>query len=375
VQALDAGETLTDTHTFTASDGSTQVVTITINGAEDAPVIGGSFTGTVAEDGAATATGALSITDTDTGDNPVGFPDETATAGDNGYGNFVLTGGTWTYSLNNAHGAVQALGAGQTLTDTHTFTASDGSTQVVTITINGADESSDDNSSSGIDPDIGINDPGTDGQPSPDEEEVPPAAHQGSAGLPRPSQPDSDNPMVLNSTTEKDLLPEILFLEDETGDTRNERFHNEMDQKVYLDQSVKVAFASTENMSVDQGEDRFDFHKVGDGQQDGQKADGVNIDYDQLRKEIDESYRSELKRQFLNSKIVSATGAIFTAGLVSYLLRAGSLIASLMSSIPLWRGYDPIAILAGKTKKRKDQNRTTAENDNQTETLFKGEDE
>ena len=57
MQALDAGETLTDIHTFTASDGSTQVVTITINGAEDAPVIGGTTTGTVAEDGTLTANG------------------------------------------------------------------------------------------------------------------------------------------------------------------------------------------------------------------------------------------------------------------------------------------------------------------------------
>ena len=42
---------------------------------------------------------------------------------------FELTGGTWTYSLNNAHAAVQGLDAGETLSDSITFTASDGSTQ------------------------------------------------------------------------------------------------------------------------------------------------------------------------------------------------------------------------------------------------------
>ena len=140
VQALDVGESLTDIHTFTASDGSTQVVTITINGAEDAPVIGGTSTGTVAEDGTLTANGALTITDVDTSDNPISFPDEASTLGDNGYGDFALTGGTWTYTLNNAHAAVQALDVGETLTDTHTFTATDGSTQAVTITINGAED-------------------------------------------------------------------------------------------------------------------------------------------------------------------------------------------------------------------------------------------
>ena len=62
--------------------------------------------------------------------------------GDNGYGDFEMTGNTWTYTLNNSLPAVQALGAGQTLTDTYTFLASDGSSQEVTITIDGTDDPS-----------------------------------------------------------------------------------------------------------------------------------------------------------------------------------------------------------------------------------------
>ncbi len=140
VQALDVGETLNDTFTFTASDGSTQVVTVTINGAEDAAVIGGTATGSVAEDGTLTATDTLTITDADTSDNPISFNDVAATLGDNGYGNFEITSNTWTYTLNNGHASVQALDVGETLNDTFTFTASDGSTQVVTVTINGAED-------------------------------------------------------------------------------------------------------------------------------------------------------------------------------------------------------------------------------------------
>ncbi|MCP4391053.1 MAG: hypothetical protein GY802_22365, partial [Gammaproteobacteria bacterium] len=142
VQALDAGETLNDTFTFTASGGSTQVVTVTINGAEDAAVIGGTAVGAVAEDGTLTATDTLTITDADTSDNPISFNDVAATLGDNGYGNFEITGNAWTFTLNNAHAAVQALDVGETLNDTFTFTASDGSTQVVTVTINGAEDDS-----------------------------------------------------------------------------------------------------------------------------------------------------------------------------------------------------------------------------------------
>ncbi len=140
MQALDVGESLTDTYTFTASDGSTQTVTVTINGAEDAPVIGGTATGTVAEDGTLTASDTLTITDTDTSDNPISFNDVAPTLGDNGYGNFEITSNTWTYTLNNGHASVQALDVGETITDTYTFTASDGSTQTVNLTITGAED-------------------------------------------------------------------------------------------------------------------------------------------------------------------------------------------------------------------------------------------
>ncbi len=45
-------------------------------------------------------------------------------------------GGAWTYTVNNSHAAVQALGAGQSLVESITVRALDGTTQVITITIN-----------------------------------------------------------------------------------------------------------------------------------------------------------------------------------------------------------------------------------------------
>ena len=140
---LDIGQTNTDSFNYTISDGQggtdTATVTVTIDGAEDAPVLGGVITGTVAEDGTQTASGALTITDADDNDNPISFANQGATAGDNNYGSFVLTGGTWTYTLDNA--AVQNLDNGQSVTDTITYTATDGtSTQTITVTIDGAED-------------------------------------------------------------------------------------------------------------------------------------------------------------------------------------------------------------------------------------------
>ena len=50
------------------------------------------------------------------------------------------TGGAWSYTLDNGNAAVQALNAGATLTDHITVTTVDGTTQVVTVTINGTND-------------------------------------------------------------------------------------------------------------------------------------------------------------------------------------------------------------------------------------------
>ena len=51
MQALNVGQTLTDTFTVTTVDGTAQVVTVTINGTNDAAVISGTSTGSVIEAG------------------------------------------------------------------------------------------------------------------------------------------------------------------------------------------------------------------------------------------------------------------------------------------------------------------------------------
>ena len=70
VQALNVGQTLTDTFTATTVDGTAQLVTITINGTNDAAVISGAANGSVTEaggvaNGTPTATGDLNSTDVD----------------------------------------------------------------------------------------------------------------------------------------------------------------------------------------------------------------------------------------------------------------------------------------------------------------------
>ncbi len=148
VQALNVGQTLTDTFTATTVDGTEQLVTITINGANDTAVISGDTTGTVVEAGGVangtpgtpTATGDLNSTDIDNPSDAWTAVD-TATASTKGYGSYTLTAaGLWTYTLDNSNADVQARNVGQILTDTFTVFAVDGTSQVVTIIITGAND-------------------------------------------------------------------------------------------------------------------------------------------------------------------------------------------------------------------------------------------
>ncbi|SFN90050.1 VCBS repeat-containing protein [Bradyrhizobium sp. Rc3b] len=148
VQALNAGETLTDSFTVTSIGGTPQVVTITIHGTSDAAIISGETTGAVIEAGGTAnanpgtpiATGTLTDVDVDTTANaftPVSLPK----ASEAGYGTFTMTAaGVWTYTLDNANGAVQALNSGETLTDSFAVTTLDGTAQVVTVTIHGTND-------------------------------------------------------------------------------------------------------------------------------------------------------------------------------------------------------------------------------------------
>ena len=150
VQALNVGSVpLTDTFVVHTQDGTPQLVTITINGANDAAVVSGTSTGTVIEAGGlnngtpGTPTASETLTDTDVDNTPNTFQAVAAGAStDNHYGTYAMTaGGTWTYTLNNDNAAVQALTVGSVpLTDTFTVYTQDDTAQLVTVTIDGTND-------------------------------------------------------------------------------------------------------------------------------------------------------------------------------------------------------------------------------------------
>jgi len=142
VQALGSGERLPDeSFTVTTIDGTTQVVTVSITGVNDGAVVSVG-TGDVTEDtnvvaGQLVTGGTLTVTDTDAGES--GFRPQAATAG--AYGSFTLAAdGTWSYTASNTNPAVQALGNGNTLTETFTVRSTDGTSSTVVVTIHGVND-------------------------------------------------------------------------------------------------------------------------------------------------------------------------------------------------------------------------------------------
>ncbi len=134
-QFLNAGESLVDQGTLEADDGTTRTITITIQGQDDAPVFAGDLAPSISED-AASITGAISVTDVDDGQDP-SIANVTVT-GTFGYLEVNAAGDGYTYFLTNP--AAQDLTAGNSLEDTLTVTADDGSETDVVVTIQGADE-------------------------------------------------------------------------------------------------------------------------------------------------------------------------------------------------------------------------------------------
>ncbi|WP_263293041.1 beta strand repeat-containing protein [Pseudomonas sp. BF-R-30] len=153
VQSLKAGESHNEVFSVQVSDGlggvDTQLVTVTITGSNDAPVLSfatGRDAGAVQEDTTLSVSGQFSSADID--------HDATATWTINGssagtYGSIAVdNSGQWTYTLANGTdgvaSAVQSLKAGESHNEVFSVQVSDGlggvDTQLVTITVTGSND-------------------------------------------------------------------------------------------------------------------------------------------------------------------------------------------------------------------------------------------
>ncbi|USE39572.1 VCBS domain-containing protein [Endozoicomonas sp. SCSIO W0465] len=105
------GDTLGETVIIQSVDGTNHTLTLTVTGSSnDGAVISGTDSGSISEDsgGTLTVSGALSISDVDSGEARF-----TAGTVNGSYGDLTLdANGNWSYSADNSQPAIQALATG-----------------------------------------------------------------------------------------------------------------------------------------------------------------------------------------------------------------------------------------------------------------------
>jgi len=73
--------------------------------------------------------------------------------------------------------------------------------------------------------------------------------------------------------------------------------------------------------------------------------DALWTSVDKMKQEMAES-AEQMDIAELKVAAAKSSGVVLTAGIVAWAMRGGALLSSLMSTIPLWKGYDPLPILA-----------------------------
>jgi VCBS repeat-containing protein len=145
IQALGAGDTLTESISLTADNGGVFLVDITINGSNDLASISGTTTETVvaepnnsADDNIVDVSGKLNITDIDAGEAGFVAQDQIRST----YGAAEINeDGEWRYVLNNDLSAIQSLTNESQLTDFFSVRSHDGANERIQITIQGTNDS------------------------------------------------------------------------------------------------------------------------------------------------------------------------------------------------------------------------------------------
>ena len=370
LQKLDSGESALDIFSLETFDGTRVDITITINGDEDESIITGDTSGVVTAGATLSSLGSLVIEDVDTSDNPVSFLNIESTPGDSGYGRFEITNGNWIYTLGNDLIDLQPLMFGESLTDTLTFTATDDSTQQVSVTINGSNEQlfilDDVNQAILDDAPQDLNASASESLEAAAEEarQALKDATENAIGAGPSTQADEVEQAGESETeaeTQSDAqelaavdLSEVLNIYGQTVSSPS------ANQGVELGEGIVADILEDDNKSKIQAKalDRFiDLESLSLNQVEVNNAEFAELAgvvrsnaFSESLAQLGDSLDEALNEQDVSSqlRVASAAGIVagVSTGILSQVLRAGALLASFMSVVPLWRQFDPLPILS-----------------------------
>ena len=93
-----------------------------------------------------------------------------------------------------------------------------------------------------------------------------------------------------------------------------------------------------------------------------------------MREQIDQAIEQDQQDSEIISSVAVGASASLTVGFIGWLLRAGSLLAGVLSSAPLWRQLDPFALFYKRERRDGDPTSDSAHTheDKKLDHLFRG---
>jgi hypothetical protein len=378
--------TITVRATSTDSSFTIQTFNIAVNDVNEAPIVNNQSFSVDENAPNGTVVGTLIANDPDPGDTLT----YAITAG-NTSGAFAIDPSTGQITVNNAAALDFETSHTFTLTIEVTDAGAPGLTRTAIVTVNlndlyedsGGGDSTSDSDPSGSDQ--GDGDASSDTRPGfQDNDPVPPQEGPLEPGMidhywSLENSYDAGETAVNTANQEIDQT-EILYLTDSNHQDRQNGRRGTSGDYLYLENKFLSEIRSYHhsNLAAQVMENAPTLMELNDSSAIDFRSDELRKvaesgEYDNIREEIDQAFDSEGKTRSITTSAVTLTAATFTAGLVTYLLRIGSMLASLLSSMPLWRGFDPIVVFSPKEKDETSTDETKNPAEQQAEDFFKGE--
>jgi VCBS repeat-containing protein len=344
-----------DTLVVATETGLTQPVTVIIEGTDDVAVVSGQASGEIDTARSGVVTGLLSIHDADNSDNPIWLFDQPATPGENGFGVFSILDNQWTYQLNSKHSQVLEMKAGDFLNDGFWVSASDDSRYWVSIRIE----------NSVVEPEL------LGALPVLTEPVITPSAplittlptveisitesiestSQESVHAPTEDTPDSNKSQPANVETELPELQPISVELDISILSKPSSTHSNTakDNVVLIDDDNDSDQGNTtgevRKLKLNWDQDRLE-NELNISEFSKSKLDR-NIQ--EMAEQFDDAESREIASHTFAAQVSAGVGLTIAAGYVTWAMQAGSMLASLFASMPVWRQFDPLPILANKS--------------------------
>ncbi len=330
---LNENESVSETFNVASIDGTASTVTIQINGTNDAAIVSSQRLEVDETDAPISTSGQLTSNDVDNEENT--FASNT-TVGK--YGSFTINAsGAWTFT---AKSAFNQLIEGEYYSETFTVTSIDGTISTVTIQINGTRETDTSITDNELIDETELLDP----TPTPDDNIDSPEEIVDNNTA---TEIDNDIDLTVDILGTQNQVIESTLPEDIFLSVLSERSNNNNDNEIVksvAEEETQTFLQELTSIWQDNGiaTTSLSTDYIADS---GPRSSEFLEDLDKMQQDLDDSVKQNQINQELRVGTVTGVGVTSAALFVSWVLRGGSLLASLLTAMPAWRSLDILPIL------------------------------